>query len=292
MTTPQQPQREHPSTYFVQDRSNEEELKRLLIQDRLVTAGMGGVLPEQSNATAFKRTLDVACGTGGWLIEAARSYPNISMLIGVDVSTRMIAYAREQAELQQMSKRVEFHTMDALRMLEFPRNYFDLVNQRMGSSYLRTWDWPNLLLEFQRVTRPGGVIRCTEANMVIESSSPALTQLFEMQVDAGYRSGHLFTFDRSSIIDNLESLLKRYGLQNVQTQLHKLEYRAGTAETQALYENMKRIFRTILPFFQKWTRVPTNYQEIYQHALDDMQRPDFVATWTLLTAWGDKSNLA
>ncbi len=44
MTTPQQPRREHPGTYFVQDRSNEEELKRLLIQDQLVTVGMGGVL--------------------------------------------------------------------------------------------------------------------------------------------------------------------------------------------------------------------------------------------------------
>jgi hypothetical protein len=61
------------------------------------------------------------------------------------------------------------------------------------------------------------------------------------------------------------------------------------SETQALYENMKRISRTILPFLQKWTRVPSNYKEIYEQALDDMQRPDFVATWALLSAWGNKS---
>src|SRR5258708_31331709 len=37
-----EPKQEHPSTYFVQDRSNQEELNRLQIQDHLYTAGMGG----------------------------------------------------------------------------------------------------------------------------------------------------------------------------------------------------------------------------------------------------------
>ena len=39
-------------------------------------------------------------------------------------------------------------------------------------------------------------------------------------------------------------------------------------------------------FFRKWTRVPDDYEAIYQQALEDMQQPGFVATWTLLTAWG------
>jgi hypothetical protein len=64
MTTPSEPRREHPSTYFVQDRSNEEELNRLRVQDQMITAAMGGVLPEQQNPGAFQRVLDVACGTG------------------------------------------------------------------------------------------------------------------------------------------------------------------------------------------------------------------------------------
>ena len=52
-------------------------------------------------------------------------------LIGIDVSQRMIEYAREQAEAQQVSDRVEFHTMDALLMLEFPSDFFDLANLRV-----------------------------------------------------------------------------------------------------------------------------------------------------------------
>src|SRR5713101_6168760 len=140
-TPPTDPPREHPSTYFVQDRSNEEELIRVMIQDQLVTAGMGGVLPEQPDPTIFHRVLDVGCGTGGWLIEAAKTYPAMSLLVGVDVSGRMVEYARAQAEAQRVGDRVQFRTMDALRMLEFPTDSFDLVNQRFGTSYLRTWDW-------------------------------------------------------------------------------------------------------------------------------------------------------
>ncbi len=287
MSTPTDPRQEHPSTYVVQDRSNEEELTRLQIQDQMLTAGMGGVLPEQPDPTRFQRVLDVGCGTGGWLIEAAKTYPAMSLLVGADVSSRMVEYARTQAEAQQVSDRVQFATMDALRMLEFPTDNFDLVNQRLGQSYLRTWDWPKLLHEFQRVTRPGGVIRVTESD-INENTSPALTRLLEISLDAFYRAGHFFTPDGNGVTSQLAGLLHQYGLQNVQTRAYPLEYRAGTAQGQRFYEDMRHTFRTALPFLRKWSRLPDDYETIYQQMLSEMQQPDFVAIWNLLTAWGNK----
>src|SRR5690349_15647806 len=103
---PPKPRREHPSTYFVQDRSNQDELLRLEAQARILTSGMGGVLPEQADPTIFQRVLDIGCGTGGWLIEAAETYPTMSLLIGIDISGKMIEYARAQAAAQQVSDRV------------------------------------------------------------------------------------------------------------------------------------------------------------------------------------------
>src|SRR6185437_8297563 len=193
MSTTPDPRREHPSTYFVQDRSNQDELTRVTIQDQMTTASMGGVLPEQPDSTIFQRILDVGCGTGGWLIETAKTYPALPLLIGVDVSNKVLERARTQAEMQQVSDRVEFQSMDALRMLEFPNDFFDLVNQRFGVSYLRTWDWPKLLEEYQRVTRPKGIIRITEASFITESSSPALIRIFEITRKTLYQAGHLFT---------------------------------------------------------------------------------------------------
>jgi SAM-dependent methyltransferase len=118
---------------------------------------MGGVLPEQPDPTIFHRILDIGCGTGDWLIETAKTYPDMSLLIGVDISNKMVEYARAQAVAEQVN-------------------------------------------------------------------------------------------DRN--------------------------------------EDEKAFFRAIIPFLRKWTRVPDDYEEIYQQMLSEMQQPDFVATWNLLTVWG------
>ncbi len=286
MSTPTNLRRDHPSTYFVQDRSNKEEFSRLQIQDQMVTTSMGGVLPEQPDPTIFQRVLDVGCGTGGWLIEAAKTYPTMSLLVGVDGSERMIEYAQAQAEAQHVSDRVQFRTMDALRMLEFPTEYFHLVNQRFGASYLRTWDWPKILQEYQRVTRPGGVIRITESDLITESSSPALVRLNQVFIEAFYGSGHLFTSDSSGVTSQLARLLQQHGFQNAQTRAYALEYRGGTPEGHRFYEDT-RLGETLLPFIRKWTRLPEDYQALRQQVLSDLPQPDFVAIWRLLTAWGN-----
>lgn len=278
--------REHPSTYFVQDRSNEDEILRLQIQDQLITAGMGGVLSEQPHPADFQRVLDVGCGTGGWLIETARTYPGIPQLVGVDVSGRLLDYARAQAVEQQVAGRIEFRLMDALRMLEFPAASFDLVNQRLGMSFLRTWDWPKLLSEYRRVARLDGVIRITESGFPV-SSSAALTSLRDLFIRSLSQAGHLFIpAHPDGVICELARVLQRYGFLHVQTHLHTLEHRAGTPEGASFYKDVRQMFRILLPFFRKWSHVPENYEDLYQQALDDIQQPGFVAVWKLLTAWG------
>lgn len=288
MSTPTDPQREHPSTYFVQDRSNEEEMRRLQIQDQMITSDMGGVLPEQDNPASFHRVLDVACGVGYWLIELAKAYPTMTLLIGVDVSASMVEYAREQAKAEGVAERVEFHTMDALRMLEFPNNYFDLANERVASSFLRTWDWPKFLQELLRVTRPDGTIRLTEVESVPECNSAALSRLFELMAQAFYQSGHTFTPDSSNQIDEIVRLTRQAGLRQIQTRPYIREYRGGTPEGQHFAEDMQMVFRTIAPFVRKWVHVSEDYDVIYQQAVNDMQQPDFVGTGRIHTIWGIK----
>ena len=295
-TNPDDPRRQYPSTYFVQDRSNQDEMTRLAIQDQMVTTGMGGALPEQPDPTIFKRALDVACGPGGWLIEAAKTYPTMTRLVGVDVNTHMIEYARAQAEAEQVHGRVEYQVMDALLILEFPRDYFDLVNLRFATGFMRTWNWPKMLDELQRVTRPGGVIRLTEVERIY-SSSPALLRILDITGDAFYKAGHLFSEGRTGetssqgtagVADDLARLLHQYGVENVQTRRSTQEFRAGTPAGQSFAEDMRLGGRTIMPFVRKWSRLPDDYETLYQAMLDEMQQPDFVASWDLMTAWGNK----
>lgn len=288
MPNPNRSQGENPSTYFVQNRSNRDELTRLHLQDQMVTHGMGGIIPEQPDPTRFHDILDVGCGTGGWLIEAARTFPNMSKLIGVDVSERMVTYARAQAKAQQIDERVQFQVMDVLRLLDFPEKSFDLVNERLGASYIRTWEWPDLLNAFRRITRPSGTVRVTEGEIIVESSSSALLHLNHLLVQALHQAGHYFTPESHGVTGELPQLFERLGFQDVQTHLSVLEYRGETEQRRGLFEDTRHLFRTILPFLQKWTRIPENYEDLYQQMLDEMQQPDFTATWRLLTVWGTR----
>ena len=278
--------REHPSTYFVQDRSNLEELKRLHLQDQMLTRSQGGVLPEQRNPGTFKRILDVGCGTGGWLIAVAKAYPTAEILIGGDVSRTYIEYARTEAEAERVGDQVEFRMLDALRMLEFSTNYFDLVNLRLGSSFMRTWDWLKLLAEMGRVTRFPGTVRVSDLEIDAQSTSPALTQLYERFRCALYRAGHLFTEDPAGLTGHLARLFAQQGYQQVQTQSFDLEYRAGTPEGETCYEDARRIFQTLHPFIHKWGCADSAYDRLYQQMLYEMRQPDFSGTWKMVVTWG------
>jgi SAM-dependent methyltransferase len=273
-------------TYFADPRSGDE-LVRVSVQDQMTTAGMGGVLPEQPDTTQFRRILDVGCGTGGWLIEMAKALPDAVLLAGIDINKNMIARAREQASAQGPGgDRVEFAVMDALQMIEFPQNFFDLINMRFGDSYLRTWDWPNLIGRFLYVAKAGCIIRLTEGEHIIQSNSSALTRLFEIGNDAFFRAGHSFHPRNDGVTSELAPLLHQFGMQNIQTRAHQINYRAGTPELQRFYEDMSLLFRTSLHFYRRWIRIPDDYDQIYQQALKEMQQPDFQATIRLLTAWG------
>lgn len=286
MPTPFDPnKKELQSTYFVQDRHNKEELTRLTIQEQMITKSMGGALPEQAAPASLRRVLDVACGPGGWTIDAAQAFPALE-LVGVDISEKMIEYARERARAEHVAGRVEFQVMDVLRGLTFPPASFDLVNLRLAVSFVRTWDWPKLLSEFQRITRGGGVIRLTEAD-IAEGNSPALHNLNQLLRQAFYNAGNFFALQNDGLTSQLAPLLTRHGLVNVQTRIHKLTYRSSTPEGQQFVKDMQHLYRTVQPFIQKWMHAPSDYNEIYQQALSEMQQTDFIATWNFVTAWGN-----
>lgn len=289
MMIPPRSHQERPSTYVVQDLSGQEELQRLQLQDHLITAALGGVLPEQPDPTSFHTVLDVACGTGGWLIELAKTYQTISHLIGVDISKLMIDTARTEAQAQQVQNRVIFRVMDALYLFELMENSVDLTNLRFAISFLRTWEWPRVLHELYRVTRPEGVIRLTEADLPDQSSSPALLHLFSLLTQAYNQAGRYFRPQANGVADDLAGLLERQGVQNIQTHIYRPEIRAGTVHGRLFFEDMKYLFRTNLPFLRKWTSVPDDYEDLYEQMLDEMQRPGFVVTNQTITAWGNKA---
>src|SRR5260370_7127315 len=143
-------------------------------------------------------------------------------LTGIDISWRMIEYARAEAQAQKLSDRVEFLVMDALRLLDFPDGSFDLVNARLASSFTLIKDWPRLLQEMLRVTRPDGTVHVTEGGN-IQNSSPALTRLGQMMFSAGYKAGQSTSSEQWGITSILAPLLSESGCQSLHTKPYPLE---------------------------------------------------------------------
>ena len=130
------------------------------------------------------------------------------------------------------------------------------------------------------------MIRATEFQIRVESNSPALHQLCDIAIKAFHHSGHIFTPETDGLVKQLPDLLRKSGLQDVQTHAYTLECRAGTKEGQLFIDDWTILYRIAEPFLQKWTQIPNTYQDIYQQMLKEIHQPDFVAVSHLLSVWG------
>lgn len=280
---------EDQGTFFLKSKWNKEESQRAQREDQMLTRAMGGSLAEQVDAHVFTHALHIACGSGDWTIEAARRYPGLS-LVGIDTNPHILEYARANAAAAHVEERVSFQVMDALRSLDFPAASFDLVNIRLGVTFIRTWEWPALIVKILRVTRPGGIIRITEPQIRHQNkgavSIPGMTKLHTALICALYRSGHLFEEDTTGITAHLASLLTRFGCQNVQSKAYALEARAGTPAWQDYYDNARSIIQGSHAFLAKWGCFQGDFDALSQQVIEEMLNPAFHVSWNFLTVWG------
>ena len=100
--------------------------------------------------------LEVGCGTGFMACRLAEERG--SRVVGVDISSRMIEFARERAKRQKVEDRVTFEVADACD-LPFEDNTFDVVFTQFVTVFL---DKNKVLREYFRVVKPGGCFGVVE----------------------------------------------------------------------------------------------------------------------------------
>jgi len=279
----------HSYEGYALDAENAAEMARLMVQDRVINQAMGGVLPEQTDLPQVYHVLDIACGPGGWLLDVVTQYPHMHG-VGIDISHLMIEYATSLATSQRLSN-VQFQEMDATKPLHFPDNTFDLVNGRIFVGFLSREQWPALIQECARITKPGGLLRLTEAEWGF-TNSPAFDKLSGLIGLALYRAGHSFSPHGRTIgaANVLRSLLRQAGYQDIQYRAHALDYSAGTELHEGNVQDHLVFHKLIQPFFVQ-TQVATQKELESLHAQmeEDMQSEDFCAIDYFLTVWGYKS---
>ncbi len=274
---------------YFNDPESAAEMARLLEQDRLITAGMGGLFSERSDLKGIQRLLDVACGPGGWALQVARSYPDIEV-VGVDISRIMIDYANAQARQQGLGN-ASFRVMDIRQALDFPDASFDLVNARF-LNFLPASAWYPLMQEFGRITRAGGVARLTESEWWYYSTSPALEMLNSLLIRALKQQGDSFSQSGrfTGILPMLGHFLRQADCLAVSYKPHVIDYSFGSPAYEGFRRDAAAVFKLFQPFLVR-TAVATQAEVdlLYQHMQTEMQREGFRGLLFPLTAWGQKS---
>lgn len=259
--------------------------------ERMMTFYTGGLFPEPSDLPPFHHILDIGCGSGSWAIKVAQTDPTLS-LEGIDIDAYIVDYARSEAETAQVSERVQFHLMDALQPLDFPDASFDLVNLGLGSSFVRTWEWPPLLREIRRITRPKGVIRLVEMEPISQSKSTALVQFGQLVAHSFFLSGHFFDSEVTGLTAHLEGLLRDQRYQHIQTKEIQTVFRVNAENQQTTSAMMSFLFPSMQFFLQKWKgEGQKEYADLCQQALTDIQQEtDYSVELHFFLIWGIKED--
>ena len=283
MSTSEEAQ-ESENTYFINTESAAE-MNRLMIQDKLLTREMGGVLPKDVNPATIHKVLDVACGPGGWVLELASTHRHMEV-VGIDLSKKMVDHANSRKW-----PNTSFRLMNILQPLDFPDNTFDFVNARLLFSFIPKAFWPTLFQECMRILRPGGILRLTECERPL-SNSLAFERWGEISMYAMDSIDMSFSADgkQIGITLMLNGFLQEAGCQHMRHASFAIDFSAGGDARGYMYENAQLGFLLVSPFMLKLNPSLSKDElaQLTNQALKDMDASDFRAIWYYLSVWGSK----
>ena len=278
------------NSYFIQDSGAE--LARLVEQERAFQRALGGLLPEQPDEDAFvaplRHVLDIACGSGGWVLTLAQTYPHLEVR-GFDIDGRMIDYANSQAKVGRLEN-ASFRVGDARKPLDYPSDHFDLVNARW-MAVIGAAAWPSTVKEMVRILRPGGILRLTESEDFSITNSPAFERWSQLMIEAFKRSGVAFSPSGRTTGQTvmLYRFLRDAGCEHVQHKVFAINWSAGTPDHAAMVEDHLAILKLTQPFLLKLgIATQGEIERLYREAEIQMHLDEFCALWYLYTIWGQK----
>ncbi|KAI0925790.1 hypothetical protein AcW1_008122 [Taiwanofungus camphoratus] len=123
--------------------------------------------------TPPSRILDLGCGDGLWVIEAARKWPK-SQLVGFDILANQPDFTRPELELADVAPRVTWVHGNLLDPLPFPSERFDFVRICEIGLGVPEDEWQFLLEEVARVLLPGGILELIEEDLIFPSGRTKL----------------------------------------------------------------------------------------------------------------------
>jgi hypothetical protein len=141
-----------------------------------------------------------------------------------------------------------------------------------------------------QVVRSGGIIRLTETDLPI-SSSTAYAQLGGLISQALFQTKRSFspTGRLLSMTPVLKQLLQDAGCQQVRSRVAAVNFSAGTSAYEEVAQDIGQTYQLVLPFLV--AAAVTTQQEVeqlYQQMLTELASERFDAVAFSLIAWGTR----
>lgn len=274
---------------YIFDPEDATEMARLIHQDRVITQGMGGLLAGLPELPETAQVLDLCCGPGGWVLDMAFAHPEMEVA-GVDISEMMVTYANARARTQQLPN-ASFGVMNILEPLDFSDNGFDFVNARFLTGVIYRDRWLDVLRECYRITKPGGLIRLTEGDIVGLTNSPAFAELSQKCYQVTRELGHGFSPDGRSFgtTHMLGGFLRTIGCKEIESRAHILDFSADAEAWADIFHNYDIAFGAIQPAIIKaGMATQEELDQLHQQYIIEMHLNTFRGVMPYMSAWGRK----
>jgi len=281
------------STYIF--RSSVWETARLSLQHALLESVMSDLIPQGTTLPLLRDVLDLACGSGEWVVQFAEKYPGVHV-VGIDLDEERIEVARQAiftagSDNNGYPNNAEFLSMDVLKPLQFPDASFDYINGRLLFSFMPKDAWGHVLNECYRVLRPGGIIRLIEAELPY-TTSRAYEQFLSLLAHALHSASKSFspTGRNSNITAVQKYLLRQAQFQPLSQRASCLNFSKDEPDYERAYQNTIAAFELLQDFLITMEIAPAQeIEDTYQQVLVEMKQPQFCGNEFFLTTWAQKS---
>lgn len=276
---------EKPPTYLfsLEDRR---ELARLSLQDHLFNETIPR-FPPLFVPTRGSIILDVASGTGGWVLQVAEAFKEASV-IGVDKNVSMIQYSRAQAEARKLA--AQFRPMDIQHMpWHFPDSYFSLVNARFISGCFEVSTWTPFLRECYRVLKPGGIFRSVEAVHLASPLAESVTEVKRQTYSVMKKRGVVFSEHDMAVAPVVAKLLRQSGFEDITLVPYVLDLSYGSSLHKAVGQTFRMANELLkLLVMENTQRTLEDIENLYRRYEEEWESADFVCHWFLVSVSGVK----
>jgi len=149
-----------------------------------------------------KNLLDISCGTGygsKYLYDAGAT-----KVIGVDISSEIIDFARTQHQINGL----EFKVGD-IQKLDFPGNHFDVITCFETIEHVQSQK--KAFMELKRVLKPKGLLIISSPNRKLTSPRKSIND----RPDNPFHTKEFSTIEFISVVENYFGILKVYGQRSI-----------------------------------------------------------------------------